>query len=77
MTTLSYDPRLSAPECQLSKAGSERSNNILKRAVQVLETNDLSMLEDELSFYAQTGLIGVRMSRLLGMLKTRILSRVA
>lgn len=77
MTTLSFDPRLSAPECQLSKAGNERSNSILNRAIQVLEKKDLRMLEDELAFYSQTGLIGVRMSQLLGMLKSRILSRVA
>ncbi len=62
------EQKLSAPACQLCQVGTAGTKNILMRAVKVLEDKDLSFLEDELGFYAQTGLIGIRMSELLGKL---------
>ncbi len=60
----SKKPR-SAPECQLSKRGSALSYDILLKSAQKLSDDDLCALEDDLAYYAETGLIGINMSRLL------------
>ena len=63
------DHQLSAPACQLSQVGTAGTNSILTQAVSGLEDKDIGILEEELGFYAQTGLIGIRMSNLLGELR--------
>lgn len=55
----------SAPECQLSKPGSPETLRILLAATQALSSSELTALEEDLNCYADTGLIGVVMSRLL------------
>lgn len=55
----------SAPECQLSKPGSAQSYEILLKSARKLSDDDLCALEDDLAYYAETGLIGINMSRLL------------
>lgn len=65
-------PRLSAPECQLCKTGSASSYETLLKAAQGLSDDDLKSLEDDLNYYAETGLIGIYMSRLLAMLQPEV-----
>ena len=55
----------SAPESLLCMTGSAFSYDVLKMASQSLSDRDLKSLEDDLTFYAQTGLVGIQMSRLL------------
>ncbi|MGR3514680.1 MAG: hypothetical protein ACU0GG_18120 [Paracoccaceae bacterium] len=55
----------SAPECQLSKSGSPETYRVLLAATQSLSSSELTALEEDLNCYADTGLIGVVMSRLL------------
>ena len=58
-----------APESQLCKNGTALTNEILNSAIRALSDRELKSFEDELSFYAQTGLVGIVMSRLLTMLR--------
>ncbi len=62
-------PRRSAPECLLSRLGTARSYETLLKAAQGMSKEELLALEDDLSYYAQTGLIGIYMSRLLAKLQ--------
>ena len=65
----SLDQRRSAPESDLRKDGSASTYSILKAAAANLSDKDLKSLDDDLTFYAQTGLIGVQMSRLMVLLR--------
>ena len=67
----------SAPESQLCTNGTALSYHILKTAAQSLSERDLKALEDDLTFHAQTGLIGVQMSRLLALLRQHTVSEAA
>ena len=58
----------SAPECQLSCQGSAHTYDILLKSARSLSDKDLHALEDDLAYYAETGLIGINMSRLLVLL---------
>ncbi len=69
---LDLDPKQSAPECQLSKQGTQSSYDILLAGAQNLSDKDLWALEDDLAFYNETGLIGVHMSELLIQLQTKV-----
>jgi hypothetical protein len=62
--------RPSAPECQLSKLGTEETYERLLRAARDLSEKDLQVLEDDIAFYAKTGLIGVGMSKMLTTIDT-------
>jgi hypothetical protein len=53
----------------LSRTGSAHSYETLLRAAQGLSDDELKALEDDLQYYAKTGLIGIYMSRLLAMLQ--------
>ena len=57
--------RPSAPECQLSKPGTEETYIRLLRAARELSAKELQVLEDDIAFHAKTGLIGVGMSKML------------
>lgn len=59
----------SAPECQLSKLGTEWSFDVMLKKAQTLSDDELSALEEDLSYYSETGLIGINMSRLLVLLQ--------
>lgn len=63
-----YHQRRSAPECQLSRIGDDRSFTALKSAIAQWTENELRALEEEMSFHDETGLVGIRMSRLSAML---------
>lgn len=65
-------PRLSAPECQLCQTGSAQSYATLLKAARNLSNDELKSLEDDLKYYAETGLIGIYMSRLLAQLQPEI-----
>ena len=69
MKTLFSAKRQSMPELQLQEAGTESSYDILFRASQTLTDAELSLLEEDLSFYLRTGLVGIHMSRLLVLLQ--------
>lgn len=58
----------SAPDCQLKKPGTPASFEALLLAVRGYSEIELSELEEDLTFYEDTGLIGVHMSRLLDFL---------
>ncbi len=45
--------------------GSERSFEVLRASTSDLTDKELSLLEAEIDFFDRTGLIGVKMSRLL------------
>lgn len=62
-------PCQSAPECQLSKMGNAESYETLLNKTRALSDRELRALEDDLSYYAETGLIGINMSRLLVVLQ--------
>ena len=55
----------SAPACQLQKLGNAQSDKVLNTAVGKLSNEELGGLEADLAFYAETGLIGIYMSRLM------------
>lgn len=63
--------RRSAPECQLSKLGTDETFSTLLRAARELSEKDLKALEEDIDFYSQTGLIGVRMSWMLAQIGPR------
>ena len=77
MKTSTFDNRLPAPNCQLNEIGTPSSNGILKNAVTRLPNSELKALEEELRFYDSTGLVGVRMSRVLAMFGRGIESQAA
>ncbi len=60
----------SAPECQLSKIGTPSSYEKLLHKTRTLSDEELYALEEDLSYYAETGLIGINMSRLLVLLQS-------
>ncbi|MEO9825563.1 MAG: hypothetical protein ABJF50_14185 [Paracoccaceae bacterium] len=61
----------SAPQCQLNELGTADTFKTLVNAMKTLSKSDIEDLEDDLSFYAETGLIGVQMSRLLDELREK------
>lgn len=61
----------SAPECQLSKAGTDWSFEVMLKKAQTLSDDELSALEEDLEYYSETGLIGINMSRLLVLLQPK------
>lgn len=67
----------SAPACQLKKAGTPDTYQTLLSVVNGLSKEDIIELEEDLSFYSETGLIGIQMSRLLDALNTRQPTRAA
>ena len=71
------DQRRSAPESDLRKDGSEFTYSILNAAAGALSDKDLKSLDDDLTFYAQTGLIGVQMSRLMVLLRQNDVAEAA
>lgn len=72
-----FQKNQSAPQCQLNKLGTLETFEILVNAMKSLSKNDIEDLEDDLSFYAETGLIGVQMSRLLDELREKDTSTAA
>lgn len=75
--TPAIDPRQSAPARQLSETGDCQSDNIMKAATEALTNRELMALEAEIKLYADTGLVGVYMSRLLGLLRLEHMAEVA
>ena len=67
------NPRLekpqSMPELQLQETGTEVTYDTLLNASRNLSENERELLEDDLSFYADTGLVGIQMSKLLALLQ--------
>ncbi|MEM6386341.1 MAG: hypothetical protein AAF718_08920 [Pseudomonadota bacterium] len=61
----------SAPECQLSTVGSDVSYSVLLESTRELTDDALVALEKDLDYYAETGLIGVNMSKMLALLQTK------
>lgn len=61
----------SAPQCQLMETGTPRTFRTLLTATKELSQPDIEALEEDLLFYAETGLIGVQMSRLLDALSAK------
>ena len=59
------DCRQSAPHCQLYRRGSDLSYHVLRRVAQAMPAADLASLEEELTYFAKTGLVGVHMSNVL------------
>ena len=59
----------SAPECQLLETGTASTYGILSKAVRSQSDRKLQALEEELSFYEETGLVGIHMSSLLVLLR--------
>ena len=57
------------PEIQLQEAGSESSYEALLMASRELSDNELDLLEEDLSYYTHTRLVGVNMSKLLALLQ--------
>lgn len=72
MTTACSAKRQPMPELQLRQAGTECSYIALLKASQALTDEDLGLLEEDLSHYARTGLVGVHMSRLLALLQLNL-----
>ena len=68
---------LSCPELQLRRFGDEAFYSSLLEATQSLSPKDLTALEEELSYYTRTGLVGVVMSRLLAGLASKTLALAA
>jgi len=64
-----YKLQKSAPERQISRPGTKSSYDMLLQATHNLSENDLVDFEDELNFYTKTGLVGLRMSKLLLLLQ--------
>lgn len=57
------------PELQLQEAGTKSSYDTLLKASRTLTDAELNLLEEDLSHYLRTGLVGVQMSRLLVLLQ--------
>lgn len=55
----------SALSCQLKQEGTPGSFEALCKTMKTMSRSEISDLEEELSFYAETGLVGIQMSRLL------------
>ncbi len=68
MKTPIFELNQSAPICQLNKIGTDLSQGVLSKAIRFLSNSDLIALEEDLSVYDQTGLVGVRMSKILALL---------
>lgn len=69
--TSNFQKTQSAPQCQLNQLGTAETFKTLAKALKTLPNSDIEDLEDDLSFYAETGLIGVQMSRLLDELREK------
>lgn len=69
--------RPSAPECQLSKIGTPESYARLLLATRAMSEKHLQELEEDISFYEKTGLIGVRMSWMLTLVDRERQDKVA
>lgn len=67
----------SLPELRLCEIGTNLSYDILFGASQLLLDAELKSLEEELSFYTRTGLIGVRMSKILARLQIETSAKAA
>ena len=72
-----FKPQESAPVRQLSRLGTKSSYDMLLKATQNLSDNDLVDLENELNFYAQTGLVDLRMSKFLLLLQLEAIAEAA
>lgn len=68
MTSIT-EAQQSSPELLLFGQGDARSYDILQEVLQSLSDEELAALEDDISFYTQTRLVGIYMSRLLLRLK--------
>ena len=75
--TSNFQNTQSAPECQLNQLGTSKTFSILVKSLKDLPYSDLEDLEEDLSFYAETGLIGVQMSRLLDVLREKDMATAA
>lgn len=62
----------SALACQLQQEGTRRSFQALCDAVDGLSETEINELEEELSFYTETGLIGIQMSRLMPIISKKL-----
>lgn len=62
----------SALACQLQQEGTIRSFQALCDAIDGLGESEIHELEEELSFYTETGLIGVQMSRLMPIISKKL-----
>ena len=67
----------SLPDLQLCAAGTKGSYDILSQASRALPDAELKALEEELSFYERTGLVGIHMSKLLLLLRLGALATAA
>ena len=72
-----FKPQESAPVRQLSRPGTKSSYDMLLKATQNLSDNDIVDLENELNFYTQTGLVGLRMSKFLVLLQMDAVAEAA
>ncbi len=75
MNTSFSAKRQPMPELQLQEAGTESSYDTLFKASQTLTDAELSLLEEDLSYYLRTGLVGIHMSRLLVLLQLDALEK--
>ncbi len=67
----------SLPDLQLCAAGTTGTYDILSQASRALPDTELNALEEELSFYERTGLVGIHMSKLLLLLRMETLATAA
>ena len=61
----------------MCKEGTPDSYRLLLRSTKALSNRELAALEDDLEYYAKTGLIGVTMSQLLVQLQPEQPSKAA
>ena len=71
------NPHKSVVARQLSKVGSDNTLNIFKAASDAMDDRELIALEAELKLFEDTGLVGVLMSRLIGLLPLEIAPEAA
>lgn len=62
------EPRLTAPGCQLSQAGTPFTYATFLEATRHLTDAEIDKLEEDLKLFDETGFVGLYMSRLLGLL---------
>ena len=66
-----------APFCQLQEPGTQQTYEIFLDAMTSMQGKDIDGLSNELDFFEKTGLVGVRMSRLLARLNPEAMDAVA
>ena len=67
-----FDRRQSAPSRHLNLTGTAITYGILRWAISTMPDEELRDLEEDLEFYDQTGVVGIHVSRMLGLLRQNI-----